>query len=104
MNVDQPAGLAPCRCGDSGAVCVKGHDAFYGGVLARRVYVKIYQPPNGPPQPQDVPPSGTPYCTPNADGTWCMGYLSGAVCATAPGPYPDNRIWVWGEFLEQGGQ
>ena len=101
MDVEQPYGLTPCDCsGTTGSVCVKGDDALYAGLLARMIYAMIYQPPDGPSNPGDGPPGGCATCVPKADGTWCIGYVSGAACAASPTPAPQNQIWVWAEFSD----
>jgi hypothetical protein len=98
MYIEKPRGLVPCNCGATDEVCVRGDDAKDGTLVASRVYAKIYQPPNGPSDPSAGPPAGCSSAVPNAAGEWCIGYIGGAACAAAPGPYPDNVVWVWGKF------
>lgn len=107
MQIDQPKGIVPCRCGTQDAVCVKGQGAVDGNQTARWVYARIYQPPDGPPDPA-VPPTDAARTVPQSDGTWCIGYLEGAVCAplsssSSSSPLPQNKIYAWAEFVGQSG-
>ncbi|MGC4004791.1 MAG: hypothetical protein QM811_17425 [Pirellulales bacterium] len=98
MRILSPGEVAPALCGASAQVCVKGDEAFVEGVLAERIFAKIYVPPAAPSLPQYGPPSGVPSVAPNADGTWCLNLLGGASAATNT-PYPENHIWVWEQYL-----
>jgi hypothetical protein len=106
MQIDQPNGIVPCRCGTTNAVCVKGRGAIDGNQIARWVHAKIYQPP-GAPDDESVPPSDAVKVAPRSDGTWCIGYLDGAVCVTpasssSSSTLPQNKIYAWAEFVREG--
>jgi hypothetical protein len=103
MNIQTPFGLVDCLCGATGKVCVKGDGAVKNGQLAIKVYGKIYQPPSAPPNPSSGPPAGTPSARPDHLGRWCLGVIGGAVCVTEPGPYVNNTIWGWAEYLDHTG-
>ncbi len=106
MQIDQPNGVVACRCGAKDAVCVKGHGAVSGNLVAVRVHVKIYQPPDEPEDPL-TPPSDTVKTVPNSTGQWCIGYVEGAICArsssSSSSGLPENRVWAWAEFAPPGG-
>lgn len=102
LRIDQPIGDQPCESsGSTGKVCVKGSGASNGGVLAKRVCAKIYQPNSPPSNPSAGPPPDAVCVTPNADATWCIGMVDGAQCSAQP-PFPENIVFVWAEFVVSG--
>ncbi len=102
LEITVPFETTSCKCGDTGAVCVKGTGAKHLGQLAVRVYGKNYPDGSTLPGPTDPPPADAAEVEPAANGDWCLDYVGGANCSTevipSTGKYPKNTVVVWAKY------